>query len=95
MAIHVETIDAGTGVSDNYSVDIYHWDNFEDVAGTQIFCLFIVAKQKVENTFHHKAAASFCGMDPSGQNDSFSFLNLVFGRTEICNDEELAVVAAC
>lgn len=64
LAIHIKSIYAGPGVADYNSVNVNHWNDFENITGPQILCLFIIAKQKVQNSFHHEAAARFSCMDP-------------------------------
>jgi hypothetical protein len=64
LAIHIKPIYAGPRVADYNSVNVNHRNDFENITGPQILCLFIIAQQKVQNSFHHEAAARFSCMDP-------------------------------
>ena len=64
LAIHIKSIYAGPGVADYNSVNFSNGSDFENITGPQILCLFTIAKQNVQNSFHHEAAACFSCMDP-------------------------------
>ena len=87
LSIQIMRTQAAPIVSNNNSIGIHHWNNFENKSLSESFRNFIIANKVLNETLDNEWAIAFTRMDSACKYYAFSFSNLILSALEISNDE--------
>ena len=92
LSVQVDSHQRASVVSNDNTVWVLHWNNFENKSVPQVFGLLRVAYQKLNYTVHHPGSVTFAGMNAGSQYHRLSNRNFMRIRTKVRHNEHVDIV---